>query len=258
MKKIVEIYFPVSNKSVYEIVKDISNAKRESIQIKFSIPKRTDLISKNDILYEMNSQLISRNKDWFEISNENLVCKLKNIKNINNLGHLDWLTGELIIKPEVDLSDKKYNNVTVDIDKQAVMNENKKNKIFLSHKTANKELVREYKKTLSLLGYEPWLDEEDMPAGTIPHRGILSGFQNSCAVVFFITNEFKDERYIANEINYAITEKTERGNEFSIITLVLSDEAVVPDLLKAYIWKSPKSDLEALRDIIKALPFQSK
>jgi hypothetical protein len=96
-------------------------------------------------------------------------------------------------------------------------------RIFLSHKTANKDVVRDYKLTLELLGLKPWLDEDDMTAGAEVHREIQKGMKGSCAAVFFITPDFKDERHLRNEINYAITEKTERGDAFSIITLKLAD-----------------------------------
>src|SRR5687767_11405383 len=60
-------------------------------------------------------------------------------------------------------------------------------KVFLSHKGVDKEFVNDFKKTLELLGYEPWLDEDAMPAGTSLERGLLKGMQESCGVVFFIT-----------------------------------------------------------------------
>ena len=39
-------------------------------------------------------------------------------------------------------------------------------KIFLSHKGSDKATVTDFKETLEVLGYEPWLDEDAMPAGT--------------------------------------------------------------------------------------------
>lgn len=136
----------------------------------------------------------------------------------------------------------------------------KKMKIFLSHKGADKPLVRLYKQTLELLGFEVWLDEDAMPAGTALHRGILQGFKDSCAAIFFITPNYKDEEFLETEVNYAITEKMNKGDKFSIITLVFSDDkgkiGEVPELLKTYVWKQPTNDLEALQEIIKALPVK--
>ena len=131
-------------------------------------------------------------------------------------------------------------------------------KIFLSHKGFDKPLVRQFKTSLGLLGFDPWLDEDAMPAGTNLERGILKGFTDSCAAVFFVTPEFKDEDFIATEVDYAIKEKRTKGDRFAIITLVFGDgtaKGKVPDLLHGYVWKEPKSELEALREIIRALPI---
>jgi hypothetical protein len=132
-------------------------------------------------------------------------------------------------------------------------------KIFLSHKGADKPLVREFKQTLAYLGFDPWLDEDAMTAGTELERGILQGFKDSCAAVFFVTPNFADEQFIATEINYAIQEKRAKQDRFAIITLVLSDgpkKGVVPELLKQYVWKEPTSEVEALRELVRALPLR--
>lgn len=131
-------------------------------------------------------------------------------------------------------------------------------KVFLSHKGVDKETVYDFKKTLELLGYAPWLDEDAMPAGTPLERGILKGMQESCGVVFFITPSFKDEGYLETEVNYAIQEKRTKGEKFAIIALQFvgtdGDVGAIPGLLKTYVWKKPKSPLEALRKIVRALP----
>jgi hypothetical protein len=132
-------------------------------------------------------------------------------------------------------------------------------KIFLSHKGFAKPLVRQFKTTLALLGFDPWLDEDAMPAGTPLERGILKGFADSCAAVFFITPEFKDESFLATEVEYAIGEKRAKGDRFAIITLVFGDGSArgnVPDLLRGYVWKEPKSQLQALQEIVRALPIR--
>jgi hypothetical protein len=132
-------------------------------------------------------------------------------------------------------------------------------KVFLSHKGIDKEYVIDFKKSLDLIGYDPWLDEDAMPAGTPLERGLLQGMQDSCGVVFFITPSFKDEGFLQTEVNYAIAEKRKKGDKFAIITLQFVDEdgdtGEVPPLLQIYVWKKPKSPLEALREIVRGLPI---
>ena len=131
-------------------------------------------------------------------------------------------------------------------------------KIFLSHKGADKDLIRNYKRTLSEFKFDPWLDEDAMSAGTELERGIRQGFRDSCAAVFFVTPNFKDENFLASEVDYAIAEKRSKGEKFAIITLVFAKDGqrgTVPELLRRYVWKEPSSDLEALREIIRSLPI---
>jgi TIR domain len=130
-------------------------------------------------------------------------------------------------------------------------------KVFLSHKSLDKELVLDFKETLRLLGYDPWIDKDAMPAGTPLERGLLKGMQDSCGAVFFITPSFKDEGYLATEVDYAIQERREKGDKFAIVTLLfVDDNGKIPELLKPYVWMKPKTHLEALREIIRALPIK--
>ena len=129
-------------------------------------------------------------------------------------------------------------------------------RIFLSHKSENKDLVRRYHRTLSELGFKPWLDESDMPAGTELNRGIVGGINKSCAVVFFITEDFNDDDYLADEIDYAKDRKRQQGNRFAIITLRLSKRAPVPQLLTKYVYREVGNDLDGLYEIVRALPIE--
>lgn len=129
--------------------------------------------------------------------------------------------------------------------------------VFLSHRTPDKPRVQKYHDALECLGYSPWLDIEAMPAGTIAHRGIQEGIEKSCAVVFFLTENFSDERWIAAEIDHAIGRHTELGSDrFSIITLRFSSNAVVPAALRRFIFKDVDNDLEGLNYLVKGLPIQ--
>ena len=132
-------------------------------------------------------------------------------------------------------------------------------KIFLSHKSVDKGIVREVIKTLELLGFDPWLDEDSMVAGVSLERSIQQGFKDSCAAIFFVTPNFKDEDYLGSEVEYAISEKRKKKELFSIITLVLNEDTqkgVVPDLLTPYVYKEPKNEFQVIQEILKALPIQ--
>ena len=130
-------------------------------------------------------------------------------------------------------------------------------KIFLSHKGADKRMVRRFHQVLEELGFKPWLDEKELTAGTRLHRDIQRGFKESCACVFFVTKAFKDEKYIATEIDFANTEYTEREEgQFAVITIAF-DDSTVPESLRRWVYKSCHSELEALFEILRALPVRA-
>lgn len=129
-------------------------------------------------------------------------------------------------------------------------------KIFLSHKTADKPTVYCYYHALKEVGFTPWLDDPDMPAGVNLERSIFKGFEESCAAVFFLTQHFTDEQYLATEIDYAIQQKRKKGEKFAIITLRYPDATRVPDLLTPYVYKTVPNDLEGFREILRSLPIE--
>ena len=68
-------------------------------------------------------------------------------------------------------------------------------RIFLSHKSVDKEWVIQYKLTLELLGFRFWLDIDAMPAGTEPDSGILNGMKESCAM-YLVTENYNDDGFL--------------------------------------------------------------
>ncbi|MBI5185427.1 MAG: toll/interleukin-1 receptor domain-containing protein [Nitrospinae bacterium] len=105
-----------------------------------------------------------------------------------------------------------------------------RNRIFLSHKSCDKPMVRRFMSALRAVGLDPWLDEDEMTAGSHLDQSLLQGLKESCATVFFITPNFQDADFLKQEIEYAIAEERERTGRFTIITILLSGatEANIP------------------------------
>jgi hypothetical protein len=137
--------------------------------------------------------------------------------------------------------------------------ERRPSRIFLSHSTADKTLVRPFENALKEVRYEPWLDESAMTAGVRLHPGLKAGLQNSCAAVFFLTPNFKDERYLAEEVAIALEEKNRRPDQFAIIPIDFSTLGVaiqVPDRLKEFVRITWSTDMAVLVQLIRALPIR--
>lgn len=129
-------------------------------------------------------------------------------------------------------------------------------KMFLSHKSVDKPMVYRYYNALKVVGFDPWLDESNMAAGANLERELLRGFEESCAAVFFITENFSDEKYLAAEVDYAVMQKRKKEKKFAIITLRYANAAPVPGLLTPYIYKDVSNDLEGFRELVRALPVE--
>jgi len=144
-----------------------------------------------------------------------------------------------------------------DLQREAILAARPK-RVFLSHAGADKPLVRRVHRALSVVGYEPWLDDEDMVAGTRLFGGIKAGLAASCAAVFFVTDEFEDDRYIRQEVDWALEQKISRGDEFAIITLLFPGASTerIPEVLRTYVWKEPEFEVDALTELIRALPVR--
>lgn len=178
---------------------------------------------------------------------------------------VQWMSGTIIVQPEIETERRTvFEKEREETKVRFVLSREEielavKTRIFLSHKGVDKPLVRQVYNALTLLGFQPWLDEHDMNAGAELERALLRGMKDSCAAVFFITPDYVDDNFLATEVDYAIAEKRERSKGFSIVTLLLNKSAAkgtVPDLLRKYVWKEPANELEILVEILKAIPLR--
>jgi TIR domain len=131
-----------------------------------------------------------------------------------------------------------------------------KARIFLSHRGADKKLVRDVSDTLELIGVRTWLDEEAMPAGTPIVRALGDGMSDCLAAAFFISDKFRDEAFIRKEVDAALHQQVTNPS-FRIIPLVLTDhggtDELVPKSLQVLRWVSV-ADTAITPTILRALP----
>lgn len=132
-------------------------------------------------------------------------------------------------------------------------------RIFLSHRSMDKEIVRDVAATLREIGFDPWLDEDAMPAGANLERAIKDGMVSSCAAVFFVTPNFRDEDWLASEVDYATIEKRKKGGKFAIVPLLMKMEdgrrGAILEMFEQYVHKDVKHH-QIVREILRALPIR--
>lgn len=257
--------FPVGENIGWQTYGNVSAHECQGVRVLFSLfgrfPQREALRLVHEGLNQHKIAWLERRGKVWHLSFAGLRAVLPSL-----LDGLDWATGVAVLEPEIEVvpddSSGRLQYRTVvrfGVYKEEYALE-RQQRIFLSHKGADKPLVRRFFGSLKTIGVDPWLDEDAMPAGTELERGILQGFKDSCGAVFFITPNFVDEGYLRTEVNYAVAERRLKGERFSIITIVFTgkkgEKGVVPELLKQFVWKEPSTELEALNEILRALPIE--
>lgn len=242
----------------YVHVRKIHSYEKEGLYINFSLN-----INKRYIEKIIKERLLNNDVKWiWEHAGKWWIDTDLLYSELSPLYRHTWISG--VINPTIDIDTRRHKDsekthllmiiTKVEMDKAAPKN------IFLSHKSIDKPIVLRYFNLLKELGFQPWLDEDAMVAGVSLERGLLDGMKKSCAAVFFITSNCRDEDFIATEVNYAMIEKRLKKDRFSIISLVIPSfdgkKGEVPELLKQYVWKEPQSDLDGMREIIRALPIK--
>lgn len=213
----------------------------------------------------LQASLVRNKTAWLSRRGNDWYLDLNGLRELAGWKGVEWMTGTIAVSPEVETrrrrvfdEEKEETTVTFALSREEIRLAGDK-RIFLSHKGVDKPFVRRIESILRLLGFDPWLDEDAMPAGVELERALLAGMKDSCAAVFFVTSNYVDENFLATEINYALSQKRERAERFSIITLAVPSSKriapTIPDILKTYVWKNTNDELDMLREIVAALPI---
>lgn len=206
------------------------------------------------------SRTLERNGiDWIKYSGFGWTVKADGLRRTMGAEECpDWFVGEAIADTEREKT-RSGMALQLVVTEESFMEQLPK-RIFLSHKGTDKEMVRRYKRALEAVNLSPWLDEDVLTANMILDRGLITGMEQSCAAVFFITPNFSDENFLEDEINYAKSEKRKKGDRFSIIPLLIKGGdgtyGVVPPLLSTNVYQKIDHELDGLIAIIRAIPLQ--
>ena len=126
--------------------------------------------------------------------------------------------------------------------------------VFLSHSTKDKDFVRPVNETLNRIGLKTWYDEDKLVAGDYLDYSLNFGVRKSSSIVFFISKNFVFDRFLKQEIEYAINEERER-EFFQIIPILIDNESSkkIPHLLKRFIAKRAPDKQSAVKIILESL-----
>lgn len=110
-------------------------------------------------------------------------------------------------------------------------------RIFLSHVSADKNVVRGVYKYLKDAGFQPWLDEEDLIPGEDWRVAIEKAIRSSDVFLVFCSQQSCNKVGVfQREINHALDVVQELPEGRKFIVPVRVDECTVPDRISRWQW----------------------
>jgi hypothetical protein len=117
------------------------------------------------------------------------------------------------------------------------MQERQSLRAFLCHSSSDKSSVRRLFDRLLADGFDPWLDEKKLVAGTRWESGIKKAVRESDVVVILISRgSVTKEGYLQKEIRFALDVAQEKPEEMIFLIPVRLEECSVPERLRDWQW----------------------
>src|SRR5438477_5677484 len=103
--------------------------------------------------------------------------------------------------------------------------------IFLAHASEDKKRVRNLRAKLRKHGFEPWLDEKDLSAGTYWESEIPKLIRASdCVICCFSATSIHKNGYVQRELRLALDEYTKKPAGTRFLFPVKFEPCAIPDL----------------------------
>ena len=119
----------------------------------------------------------------------------------------------------------------------ALSHNSKSLRIFLSHSSGDKPVIRELYKRLLRDGHKPWLDEEDLLPGQDWELEISKAVRNSDIIIVCLSsNSVNKSGYVQKEIKFALDKVDEQPEGVIFLIPLRLDECEVPHRLRRWQW----------------------
>ena len=130
-------------------------------------------------------------------------------------------------------------------------------KIFLSHTSIDKPIVRKFKRLLELHSFDIWLDEDSILVGDSIIKSIERGLLMTDYVLLFISQNALESPWVEKEITAAITLEIEKGD--NIILPIVLDDLTLPLFLRDKKYIKLESNIEdCVKQIISVIERNKK
>lgn len=97
-----------------------------------------------------------------------------------------------------------------------------KKKLFISYSHKDAKVVKDFAFSLSLRGFDIWLDEKDLASGENYTTRIFNEIHNADVYLVFLSKESLKSTWVEAEIDFALHEKIEK-KRLSVVPVLLED-----------------------------------
>ena len=105
-------------------------------------------------------------------------------------------------------------------------------KIFLSHSSKDKTIVRRIDKDLTSHGFLTWIDEDEIPHGASIPASIQTGLSECQVLILFVSRHSVQSKWVTTEWESAISRSLSGGG--ARVISVRLDDSEVPEFLRHY------------------------
>ncbi|MBV8897230.1 MAG: toll/interleukin-1 receptor domain-containing protein [Acidobacteriaceae bacterium] len=104
-------------------------------------------------------------------------------------------------------------------------------RVFIAYARTDLEAAQQIAERLRAEGFDPWLDVEQLRAGTAWHEEVLLALQNSAAAVVLVSPGFTRKGFLQRELRTAMDTLAGRGRRSPVVPVILN-HADIPDELR--------------------------
>ena len=153
----------------------------------------------------------------------------------------DWGTAETIAQDIASIYKESNDPEQALVWREKAINAKLKTKqtvrIFLSHASQDKVLVRDLYRKLRNDGFDPWLDEEQLLPGMDWSLATSKAIRNSDVILICLSNaSINKAGYIQKEIKVALDVADEQPEDTLFLIPVKLEECNIPDRLRRWHW----------------------
>jgi hypothetical protein len=119
---------------------------------------------------------------------------------------------------------------------QRLAKEREKRRVFIIYAREDLEAARNLSANLRELGFNPWLDVDEISPGQVWRKSVINALEKSSMALVLISKNLSKKGFVQEELKVAMGILQEREKDISPVIPVRLDESEVPESLSHIHW----------------------